>query len=394
MQAKIALLLFFCFASFSYGDSVQELIEKARINNPEIRRIEKELKIQKKKAKVAKKLFNPSISLTFGGRDAFEKPYRAVTFKISQKIPYPTKLETIYQIETKNYEEMYYYLLSKKNEIIQKIYESVYKLWLIREKIKIYRKYIDLTEGIKDEIGDRFSYGDRLKFLIIIENLNKEKQSLLTDEKIEFSNIESVVNDSIKEIAVNLNIVNINTTPDQLIEELKEKNPLLQSYRKRLEKLNKSFKLSKMIYYPDLSLSLKTTPEDRVQDSFSVGIGVNIPIWRTIRQEQIVLETQLKKVSIEEEIKYVENLLRYELLSSYHRIKKNIYIYRLINNSLKSKHTININISKREFIEGKRDISDLIIAIKDSLNSELESVESIYKTNIEYIKIKSLLGEL
>lgn len=104
-----------------------------------------------------------------------------------------------------------------------------------------------------------------------------------------------------------------------------------------------------MIYYPDLSLSLRTTPEDRLQDSFSVGIGVNIPIWRTIRQEQIVLEAQLKKVSIEEEIRYIENLLRYQLLSSYYRIKKNRYIYNLINNSLKSKHGMNIQISKMEF---------------------------------------------
>ncbi|HCB69168.1 MAG TPA: TolC family protein [Persephonella sp.] len=394
MQAKVALLLFFCVASFSYGDSVQELIDKARKNNPEIRKIEKELKIQEKKAKVARKLFNPSISLTFGGRDAFEKPYRAVTFKISQKIPYPKKLDTIYQIETKNYEEKYFFLLSKKNEIIQKIYESVYRLWLIREKIKIYKKYIELTEKIKSEIEENFSYGDRLKFLIIVENLYKEKQSLLIDEKIEFSNIESLINDTLNDININLKIVNIDVTPETLLEEMKDKSPLLQSYRKRLERLSKSLKLSKMIYYPDLSLSLRTTPEDRLQDSFSVGIGVNIPIWRTIRQEQIVLEAQLKKVSIEEEIRYIENLLRYQLLSSYYRIKKNRYIYNLINNSLKSKHGMNIQISKMEFLEGKRDISDLIIAIRDSLNSEIEAVESIYNTNVEYINIKALLGEL
>ncbi|ACO04006.1 outer membrane efflux protein [Persephonella marina EX-H1] len=381
-------------ASFSYGDSVQELIDKARKNNPEIRKIEKELKIQEKKAKVARKLFNPSISLTFGGRDAFEKPYRAVTFKISQKIPYPKKLDTIYQIETKNYEEKYFFLLSKKNEIIQKIYESVYRLWLIREKIKIYKKYIELTEKIKSEIEENFSYGDRLKFLIIVENLYKEKQSLLIDEKIEFSNIESLINDTLNDININLKIVNIDVTPETLLEEMKDKSPLLQSYRKRLERLSKSLKLSKMIYYPDLSLSLRTTPEDRLQDSFSVGIGVNIPIWRTIRQEQIVLEAQLKKVSIEEEIRYIENLLRYQLLSSYYRIKKNRYIYNLINNSLKSKHGMNIQISKMEFLEGKRDISDLIIAIRDSLNSEIEAVESIYNTNVEYINIKALLGEL
>lgn len=55
---------------------------------------------------------------------------------------------------------------------------------------------------------------------------------------------------------------------------------------------------------------------------------------------------------------------------------------------------MNIQISKMEFLEGKRDISDLIIAIRDSLNSEIEAVESIYNTNVEYINIKALLGEL
>ncbi|WP_457622685.1 TolC family protein [Persephonella sp.] len=394
MQTKVALLLFFCVASFSYGDSVQELIEKASKKNPEIRKIEKELKIQERKAKVSRKLFNPSISLSFGGRDALEKPYRAVTFKISQKIPYPKKLDTIYQIETKNYEEKFFSLLAKKNEIIQKIYESVYKLWLIREKIKVYQKHIDLTEKIWLEIKESFSYGDRLKFLIIIENLKKEKQSLLIDEKIEYSNIESLVNDNITEIDINLDIVNIETTPEKLMEAMREYNPTLQSYRKKLERLSKSLKLSKMIYYPDLSLSLRTTPEDRLQESFSVGIGVNIPIWRTIRQEQIVLEAQLKKVSIEEELNYIENLLKFRLLSSYYRIKKSRYIYSLIKGSLKNKHQMNIQISKMEFVEGKRDISDLIMAIKDSLNSEIEAVESVYSSNIEYIKIKALLGEL
>ncbi|WP_456399736.1 TolC family protein [Persephonella sp.] len=395
MQTKvITVILIICLSSFANGESIEQLIERAKEKNPEIKRIEKELKIQKKKAEVSRKLFNPSVSLTFGGSDALEKPYKAVTFKISQKIPYPKKLDKIYEIETKSYEEKYYFLISKRNEIIKKIYDSVFKLWYIREKIKTYKKYIDLTEDLYRDLDGYLTYGDRMKFLLLKENLHKEKQSLMIDEKIEKFNLEALINDDLNEVNISLDLMDISDQPDGLLDVIYQNNPLLQSYRKKLDKLKESFELSKMIYYPDISLSLKTTPEDRLSESFSVGLGVNIPIWRTIRQEKIVLETQLKKVSIEEEINFIKNQLKFQFLSSYYRIKKEVFIFEKIKRNIKNRHEINIKISKLEFKQGKRDISDLIIAVENSLNSDLEAVSSIYLTNIEYINIKSLLGEL
>ncbi|WP_457640946.1 TolC family protein [Persephonella sp.] len=395
MQTEIRILfLLLCLVSFVYGEDIQELIEKAKKNNPQIKKIEKELKIQKKKAKVSKKLFNPSVSLSFGGEDAFKEPAKAITLKASQKIPYLKKLDIIQKIEEKGYEEKYYYLLSKKNEIIQEIYQSAFKLWFLREKIKIYEEYIKLTEQIKKQFENKFSYGDRLKFYIMLENFYKEKQTALLDEKIELSNLEKLINDNIKDVKIDLQIKKTSLDTDELILQLKEKSPLLLSYKKKLEKLSESYKLSKMIYYPDLSLSIKTSPEDNLEDSFSISMGVNLPIWKTIRQEKIVLETKLKKVSIEEEIRYVENLLKFQILSSYYKIKKSEYIYNIINSSLKEKYKMNIKVSTEEFERGIRDISDLILAIKDSLNADLEVATAIYTSNIEYIRIKSIIGEL
>ena len=68
MKLSIFLLSLFLVFKFSFAETVDQLIELALKNNPQLKKIEKELKVLESKVHVADRLPNPSFSLSFSDR--------------------------------------------------------------------------------------------------------------------------------------------------------------------------------------------------------------------------------------------------------------------------------------------------------------------------------------
>ncbi len=145
------LFIFFLYTHISYSYTLKELISLAEKNNPELIRIQKELSVINRKIKVAKKFFNPSISISMDGKKLFKEPLESGRIYIKQYIPYPEKLNIRKEIEKKRYKSEYYLLISKKENIFAKIYETGYYIWLIDQNLKIYNKIYKYVERYKNQ---------------------------------------------------------------------------------------------------------------------------------------------------------------------------------------------------------------------------------------------------
>jgi len=92
MKLSILLLSLLLVFKFSFAETVDQLIELALKNNPQLKKIEKEFKILESNVHVADGFPNPSFSLSFsdGGK-----------ITIRQYLPWYDKLKINKQIEEK-----------------------------------------------------------------------------------------------------------------------------------------------------------------------------------------------------------------------------------------------------------------------------------------------------
>lgn len=104
MKKIFFVLLLFVIFNKTHSETLEELVYIAKKNNPDIKRIEKELSVLKQKYKSAGRLPNPTFSLNIKDDGAFT---------VFQYIPWYEKLslqreieERRYQIQTIAYEKL------------------------------------------------------------------------------------------------------------------------------------------------------------------------------------------------------------------------------------------------------------------------------------------------
>ncbi|WP_299227217.1 TolC family protein [Sulfurihydrogenibium sp.] len=303
MKLNIFLLILLLIFKFSFAETADQLIELALKNNPQLKKIEKELKVLESKVHVADRFPNPSFSLSFsdGGK-----------ITVRQYLPWYDKLKINKHIEEKNYEAQIYAYKLEKNKIVSQIKENAYYVWLYKEKIKT----LNGLENLLKDIINRTRDEDRLKILlsnIILEkinyhsNLNKKIQELKTIVNSEFSDVDIDLNEN-KDFSI-----------DEAISKVEAASPLIKKLENKLERDRLSYKLSREIYYPDVTLSIDYKAKEDIKNAFSMGVGLNVylPFWRTISQEQSVLAQKLFVISQQEQKLELLNNLKYILSINY-----------------------------------------------------------------------------
>ncbi len=389
MTIKIKFLSFFIFSLFflsrANGYTVDQLISIAEKNNPELLKIQKELNVLKKKVKVAKRLFNPSISVSLKGDKLLKEPLESGRIYIKQYVPYPKKLDIQRNIEKKRYLSDYYLLVSKKENIFSQIYQSAYKIWFIDENIKAYKHLLSLLEKIKNPDKKE----DKLRVSFIKDYLKIKIKNQIYEKKVQLSKLTQLVNKEVTSVSIKpAQVKEIKISKDTLLEKIKE-SPFYKSVEADIDKAKEVYRLTKLVYYPDFTISARIDTGGSLTDALSVGIGVKIPIWRTIKQEQEVLSKSIEVITEKEKLMFIYNQLKYE-------IEKSLSYIQLAKDILPVLRKNTKNLKKEFLIRAEKD-KDAVLFLKpleDLLNLYTEINRNIYEANTHLIKIKAVLGEL
>lgn len=363
-------------------ETLEEIVSIAKKNNPEIKRIEKELSVLKEKYKAADRLPNPSFSFNLRERGSFT---------VSQYIPWHEKLSLQREIEEKRYQIQQILYIQEKNKIIRQILESGFLIWFYREKIKTNKQFIEKIEKI---INSGVNSSDENKLKILKTNLEVQNQeSELAITKL-ISDIKVLANYDFKDVQVELrDIPNLNE--EEVRDRIKNSNLLTKQIEKQIERDNLSYKLAKEIYMPDFGVSITYKPKDSFQDAFSLGVNlyVNVPIWRKLHQEQIVLEQKLQAIASQERKINIINQTTWsgeKFIVEYKTSLKNLDILR----QMQETYTSDLESTIKNFIERRENINNLIFSISENINYNHRINQEIISANLSYLKLMEIFGEL
>ncbi|WP_297887054.1 TolC family protein [Sulfurihydrogenibium sp.] len=378
----VRILIFTLLAlKFSFGESLDELIDLALKHNPQLKKIEKELPVLKEKSEVAKKLPNPSFSLSYNS---------GINLSMRQYVPWYEKLELSKEIEKQNYRAYFYIYQIEKNKLIRQIKENAYQIKVYRDKINLIEKY---QNDINNLLKFKTNQYEINKLKILNTDLEVEKLDYQNQVEKLISKIKELVNYDIKDVEVDEINIEENLILEKVLREAEESSPLVKNLEENLKKDRLSYKLAKEIYYPDVSLGITYKSKERFQDAFSAGINLNLnfPFWRTLGQEQVVLERKLFLVSQQEQKLQLLNNLKSTIVSLYvdyqYKLKKlKVFI------ETKQVYEDDFKNSYKKFSLSEVNFQDFLTSFSEKKKSDYSLLDLKLNTAISILKIKELIN--
>ncbi len=393
------LLIFLFLICFSYAETVSELVEKAKKNNPELKKIEKELYILKEKTKFAGKLFSPRISISIAGSRIWKDPIQALELKLKQRITFPRKLSLEKKVAIEEYKIQYYTLRLAQLKVVREIKELAYRVWLIEQIESIIEKY-------RKELLKLYSLANVLKKRGKVDDIDLERISLyismLEKEKIERENeklerlaaLERLVNSPVEDVVAKPLVPELFEDFKDLEELLRYSSPKLKAVEEELKKIAYSYYLAKMIFYPDFDVSIKYHIAPKLEDALEFSASWDLPIWKKFKEQEIVLREKIKEITIREQWIDTYNFLKLTLKENYIKIKKAKRLFKLIKYSILPKAKRSYELSLQAYKKGSMNINDVLMAMIEMKKMEEQKFTEIYNSNIAYFRILELLDAL
>lgn len=383
MKKIFFILLLFVVFNKTHSETLEELIYIAKKNNPDIKRIEKELSVLKQKYKSAGRLPNPTFSLNIKDDGAFT---------VFQYIPWYEKLSLQREIEERRYQIQTIVYQQEKNKIIRQIMENGFLIWFYRERLKINNNHLEIIEHLLT--AEKITQADKNKLRILKTNIEIQNQDLQQGIAKLISDLKVLTNYDFKDLTIDT--IDVPEMDEKSIKEKSENASLLiRQIDKQIERENLSYKLAKEIYMPDLGVSVTYKAKNHLQDVFSLGVNlyINVPIWRRLNQEQTVLEQKLQSISAQEKRINALNQVIWSidnLITEYNFAKEKLKILKDNYETYKS----DLDMTIKNFIEGRENINNLILSITENINVQNKINQEKLSAIISFLKIQEAFGEL
>ncbi len=397
------VLLFTTICSKAFSEEIEKIIENIKVNNPQLQEIREKLGIYKYKKEFETSLpdFNLDISINdiqlfYRPLDRNIEPMQSIGVGISRKIPYLEKLKTKGEIVDKELSTEKINLIKIQQEVLEKAYLSIYKIWLIQRKLNLIGHYKDIAKSIISLSNVSYSVGKASQsdilnaqvyytFLKKKENtlkktLEKEKIKIysLAGRKIKIGNI-SIKEEKKKKLKEYLS--KIRNSPEYLI--------MSQKIKTQKEKE----KFAKLSFYPDFKLFIKYFYRKSFNDYISAGVSFPLTF---LNKEKYISKIKLekKKTAVyEKKLKTVEEKLKEDIQTNYQTIEEveeNLKILKLMKEQIIETYRAVLS----EFKVGKRNMVDVLSVLKQLIYTEEQILDETYKKHASIIKIKADVGEL
>ena len=394
---------------------LDELVDEALKNNPEIKVFENRFKALSQRPSQESTLEDPKLSLgvTNLPTDEFNFNTESMTQKeiaISQLFPFPGKLRLKGEIAKKEADasEKEYY--DKRNEITERVKTAYYELFFIYKSIEITENNKGLLEQFVKIAESKYSVGqgiqqDILKAQvelskIINEIIKLEQQKETAQARLTTLLYRSSENPLGKPQEIEK--TKFNFSFEELMKRAQAKRPALLGIKDVVEQYEKSYALAKKDYYPDFDFSLAYGQRDSLKfrginqglpDMISATVTINLPIWRSRKLDKKVEETLDSKRMAEEQYNSFKNEIYFNLKDIMAEVKKGESLLELYKTGIIPQAAQSLESAVAGYQVNKIDFLTLLDSQITLFNYEIE----YYKVLAEYEKklatLETIVGE-
>lgn len=314
------------FASYLFGTSIEDIVQKSLQNNFDIKSLENSIEIANFQIKQAKNWENPMIS--FKANDIMlNKNYlnkqKEYGIELSQAIPIGKKLELEESIAKKDKLLKEQTLQDIKLEFESKIYLYSYTILILENRLKLlneYQKNLNRLEELYTKLYsyDKVSLNEILNTQISKYDLQMKINELQTTKDNLYLSLEQISYEKIDKIDDSLVLKDINR---QQIEEQLIFHPKIQTLQTTSQKYKDTAQLEDAKKFSSVTLALEYM-QNKEQDYANITMSMPLPIYNTENINKLKanlntnetnnkLDSQIHNLRLQTKI-YLNNLEQYK----------------------------------------------------------------------------------
>ena len=314
------------FASYLFGTSIENIVQKSLQNNFDIKSLENSIEIANFQIKQAKNWENPMIS--FKANDIMlNKNYlnnqKEYGIELSQAIPIGKKLELEESIAKKDKLLKEQTLQDIKLEFESKIYLYSYTILILENRLKLlneYQKNLNRLEELYTKLYsyDKVSLNEILNTQISKYDLQMKINELQTTKDNLYLSLEQISYEKINKIDDSLVLKDINR---QQIEEQLIFHPKIQTLQTTSQKYKDTAQLEDAKKFSSITLALEYM-QNKEQDYANITMSMPLPIYNTENINKLKanlntnetnnkLDSQIHNLRLQTKI-YLNNLEQYK----------------------------------------------------------------------------------
>ena len=398
--SQLAKAIFFCFLILIPLSSqaqpekpllnVDQLIDEALQNNPELLAAKKRLEVFKEKVPQAFALEDPMLGFgiinlptNFRFRD---EDMTMKEISISQKLPFPGKRPLMREMAEKEAEAVFNEIQGKVHQIIKDVKTAYYDLSHIHRTTEVTQRNKNILENFVKIAETRYAVGEGIQQDVLKAHLEVSK---MVDELI-------MLEQKKRALGAKLNAL-LNRPPETqvgipeevifrefpfTIEELQkmasEMNPTLKVMKKMIESKEKAYALAKREYYPDFNFRFAYGQRDnglemKRRDTLTGMMEINIPIFYKSKQDRKVAEIKADTQAIEAQYQAMKNEILFMITDMGSMIQRGESQLELYKTGIIPQTSFQINSAISAYRVGKADFMTL-----------LDSQMTLYRYELEY----------
>jgi len=370
--------------------NVEQLIEEAVQNNPEILAAKKRWEVFKEKVPQARTLPDPmfgfgiiSLPTNFSFRD---EDMTMKEISISQMFPFYGKRKLMGEMAENEAEAVSNEIQEKTNRIIKEVKATYYDLSHNYRTTEVVQRNKRILEDFAKIAETRYAVGEGIQQDVMKAHVEVSK---MVDELIMLEQKKGALGAKLNAL-LNRSRETPVGTPEEVvfrklpiqIEEFQrtavETNPTLKSMKKMIEAKEKAYDLAKREYYPDLTARFAygqrdNGPDMKRRDMLTGEVMINIPIFYKSKQERKAAEAKADSQGFEARYRAMKNEIHFmitDMASMIQRVERQLELYKT---GIIPQANLQISSAMSAYRVNKADFMTL-----------LDSQMTLYKYELEY----------
>lgn len=385
--------------------NLQQLIEQALENNPEIKAMQRRFDRVRARIPQAKALDEPILSVGYmGNLTPFtlqtDDPSSGRTISISQDLPFPGKRSLRGKVASSEADAEWWAFEQTRRNVVAEVKDAYFDLYYLTKAIGVVRKTRILLEQFTKIAEVRYSVGkgiqqDVLKAQVEFSKLLEQQTMLEQRRQVAEARLNSLLYRE-PESPVG--------TPDELkprdfpysLAQLNEtavaNYPELKAQRRKIEGAQYAIQLAKKEFYPDFSVGFTYVNRPAMPEMYGINVGIKLPVFYAQKQRPALTEAT---ASFEAEKRNLENtttLLMFKIRDKYLAQTTAKRLLSLYSTTIVPQSSLSLESAIAGYEVGKVDFLTLLDSLVTLLNYELSYYEQLSNEEKAVAALERLVG--
>lgn len=385
--------------------SLQQLIEQALENNPEIKAMQRRFDVMRARIPQAKALDEPVLSLGYMGNIApftlqTDDPSSGRTISISQDLPFPGKRSLRGKVASSEADAEWWAFEQTRRNVVAEVKDAYFDLYYLTKAIGVVTKTKILLEQFTKIAEVRYSVGkgiqqDVLKAQVEFSKLIEQQTVLEQRKQIAESRLNSLLYrepESPLETPAELKPRDFPYSLAQLNETAVANYPELKAQRRKIEGAQYAIQLAKKEFYPDFSVGFTYVNRPAMPEMYGLSVGIKLPVFYAQKQRPALTEAT---ASFEAEKRSLENtttVLMFKIRDKYLAQTTAKRLMKLYSTTIVPQSSLSLESAIAGYEVGKVDFLTLLDNLVTLLNYELNYYEQLSNEEKAVAALEPLVG--